>query len=145
MLTLYQQHHYSVCFFCQNAPQGAPSETNTLPTAGIPEVEALKTQVAELEAKNADLEAKNAELEAKDTLRNEENAALEAKDALRNEENAALRQENARLKVSAENHVCTTLVPVCLREQRCVPRRSLVAVVASVRLHVESKHDSLVT
>ena len=76
-MTLYQQHHYSVCFFCQNAPQGAPSETNTLPTAGIPEVEALK-------AKNAELEAKIAE--------------LEAKDALRSEENATLKQENARLR-----------------------------------------------
>ena len=99
MLTLYQQHHYSVCFFCQNAPQGAPSETNTSPTAGIPEVEALKAKVAELEAKNA-------ALEAKDTLHKAKIAELEAKDALRNEENAALRQENARLKVSAENHVC---------------------------------------
>ena len=126
------------CVFLQNAPQGASSETNTSPTAGIPEVEALKAKVAELEAKNA-------ALEAKDTLHKAKIAELEAKDALRNEENAALRQENARLKVSAENHVCTTLVPVCLREQRCVPRRSLVAVVASVRLHVDSKHDSLVT
>ena len=96
-----------MCFFCQNAPQGAPSETNTSPTAGIPEVEALKAKVAELEAKNA-------ALEAKDTLHKAKIAELEAKDALRNEENAALRQENARLKVSAENHVCTTLVPVCL-------------------------------
>ena len=118
MLTLYQQHHYSVCFFCQSAPQGAASETNTSPTAGIPEVEALKT-------KNAELEAKIAELEAKDALRNE---------------------ENARLKVSAENHVCTTLVPVCLlvRTAMCAVS-SLVTVVAPVRLHVDSERHYPVT
>ena len=74
MLTLYRQRHYSVCFFRQNAPQGASSETNTSPTAGIPGVEALEAKNAELEAKVAELEAKIAELEAKDAVRNEENA-----------------------------------------------------------------------
>ena len=87
-MTLYQQHHYSVCFFRQNAPQGAPSETNTSPTAGIPGVEALKAKVAELEAKNAELEAKNAELEAKDTLRKAQVAELQ--------------QENARLRAMSD-------------------------------------------